>query len=191
MNLEGCLYAHIPLGVPRMNNVFLPLNHSMQSIGNVIPYDYNGPVVTPFTHTLRLRTAYCASSLSELFTNMQNHLVHHLIGTKLHCALPKTDCMNLGTPHCNIYSLGGSQRTYKSWFTMEFCTDIHFGGAQCRFVRIRWCTWWFCVFIMDYRLDGAQCVVVSLDVCVNNQCLITTCQTITISVFHTCIRTLL
>ncbi len=39
--------------------------------------------------TLRVTIAHCAPSWSELITNMQNLLEHHLISTKLHCALPK------------------------------------------------------------------------------------------------------
>ena len=44
--------------------------------------------------TARLTTLYCAPSWSELITtmitNMQNHLLHHLISTKQCCALPKS-----------------------------------------------------------------------------------------------------
>ena len=39
--------------------------------------------------TARLTASYCAPSQSEPIMNMQNHLVHHLISTKLRCALPK------------------------------------------------------------------------------------------------------
>ncbi len=45
-------------------------------------------------------------------------------------------------------------------------TGVHFGGAQCRFFLIRWCTRQFWMFIMDHHLDCAQCDVVSLDVAV-------------------------
>ena len=44
------------------------------------------------TRPLRLTTLHCIPS-KKLITNMQNRLVHHLIGTKLRCALPK--CMTV------------------------------------------------------------------------------------------------
>ena len=53
-----------------------------------------------YGHTARLTTSYCAPSLqSELITNMQNHLEHHLVSTKLCCALPKCTSYRT-TVHC-------------------------------------------------------------------------------------------
>ncbi len=42
-------------------------------------------------------------------------------------------------------------------------TNIQFGGAQCSFVLIRWCTWQFVMYVIHYHLDRAHCDVVSLD----------------------------
>ncbi len=49
--------------------------------------DFQG-VVDLCTLSLRPTTACCAPSWSELRKNMQSRLVHHLISTKLRCALP-------------------------------------------------------------------------------------------------------
>ncbi len=44
------------------------------------------------------------------------------------------------------------------WFTtymqikvhnVVLCTHVHFGGAQCRFVLIRWCKRLFCMFVIN------------------------------------------
>ena len=42
----------------------------------------------------------------------------------------------------------------------------HFGGAQCTFVLIRWCTRQFWMYMLSHHLDGTQCDVVSILVAV-------------------------
>ena len=88
-----------------------------------------------FAHTskARLTISYGAPSQSDLIMNMQNCLVHHLINTKLCCAL-----------HCvqwyrNILKMSGatptSHRHRSPLCTMvhnagQWCT-MHVGGAHC------------------------------------------------------------
>ena len=77
----------------------------------------------------RLTTLHCTPS-KKLITNMQNHLVHHLIGTKLRCA-----------PKCT------SVQSYMDIGPPCWCTTQP-GGAQCRSMVHN---------VVLYSQDGAQC----------------------------------
>ena len=48
-----------------------------------------------------------------------------------------------------------------------FCTDVHFGGAQCRFVLTRWCTRQFCMFVISSDRE-AQYDGVSMEPCISS-----------------------
>ena len=72
---------------------------------------------TPHRHTARLTTSYCAPSLSDLIMFMQNHLVHHLVSTKLHCAPPK--CMSVENYIVNLDLHVRCQP--QKYYTMRLC----------------------------------------------------------------------
>ncbi len=73
------------------------------------------------------------------------YVVHHLVGTRLHCALAT----------CVV-------QHWAALWTMSFCSDIHFGSAQLSFVPIRWCK--MIAHIRYQFFYGVQCSVVSLSV---------------------------
>ncbi len=50
-----------------------------------------------------------------------------------------------GSGH-RIWDFSGSQGRDKSRLTMQFCTDVHFGGTQCSVVLIRWGTRWLILY---------------------------------------------
>ena len=84
---------------------------------------------------------------------VQDYIVHHgpaLCTTDLRC----TPWCTRGTYVWEVgvatqHFFGGWQWTCKSRFTVQFCTDIHFGSAQCSFLPIRWWTRRFCMFVIN------------------------------------------
>ncbi len=82
------------------------------------------------------------------------YVVHHFNGTEL-CCTPLT-CVVHHRPtfwttnlHCAPWCTRGT------YFYEKFCTDIiHFDGAQCRFVLIRWYTRQFVMYVI--WLGGAH-----------------------------------
>ena len=51
---------------------------------------------------VRLTTLHCTPSCDKFVTNMQNRLVHHLIGTKIHCARSLSTIKNTIVTLCEI-----------------------------------------------------------------------------------------
>ncbi len=97
---------------------------------------------------VRWQTAYCAPWQSELITKMQNHLVHHLISTMPHCALPKwmslqNYIVNLDLHVCCQPQMPGatptSHRCTMVHNASQWCT-IQVSGVQHSPVRTKWCT---------------------------------------------------
>ncbi len=60
--------------------------------------------------------------------------MHHCSGTELR-GTPSTCVVHHQPALCAMVQKGG-----KSRLTIKFCTDVHFGGAQCSFVLNKWCT---------------------------------------------------
>ena len=109
-----------------------------------MPGDFFGTVCK----TLRLTTAYCAPSRSELITNLHNRLVHHLISTKLCCTKVYVgDRITLWTLHvcCQLQKhytmhpcpcarpVGGNPTSHNPT-SHRYRSPLVHHGAQCRSV---------------------------------------------------------
>ncbi len=112
-------------------------------VHNVALYHWSGAQRrshTPtHTYSARLTTVYFAPSQTELITNMQNRLVHHLISTKLRCASHRRrsslctmgrwfTTTDFGAPWCTA-QVGGAQ--HRSMVHNIFCTHyvvVHNAG---------------------------------------------------------------
>ena len=70
-----------------------------------------------FIQTARLTTLYCAPSHEWSIANMQNCLVHHLISTKLRCALPKSISVQNYIVNLDLHACCQPQKYY----TMHPC----------------------------------------------------------------------
>ena len=117
--VHSCKYTgkYLPLIIDHDVHKFLIFAALASRIASILNEIY-------LSQTARLIASYCAPSRSELITNMQNRLVHHLISTKLRCALPK----------CT------SVQNYMTWVTptshghtcrSPLCTIVHNAGGSC------------------------------------------------------------
>ncbi len=89
-----------------------------------------------------------------------SYVVHHFNGTQLRCA-PST-CTDPEYDHLVVHNVYIQIKVHNVHVVVY--RYVHFGGAQCIFLLVRWCTWRFVMFVTSYHLDdGAQCDVVSLD----------------------------
>ena len=133
----------------------------------------------------------------NLITNMQNRLVHHLIGTKLRCA----SVHRYRTPHrhrsplCTMVQHSPVVHSAARWCTVQpggaQCSPVpmrwfitYVRCAQCSFVLIRWCTKRFCKFVIDSVCNGVQYAIVSLAISAVCPCVCPLVSALTVKLFE-------